>query len=306
MPVARTFACAATVRGYVYVFGGSRDGNGIDPYSGIMQRYWPSTDQWTTVTASRNPRLGASAVEYNDGVIFVLGGWNGRDVDVNEYYDVPSNSWIARTPLPKPKSGFVAALVGSLIYILGGGSNSAPADSRLRRLTPFSMAADPVYVYDIFRNSWGTAPGYPFPMSCSNCAVIGDLIYIIGPYITNLNPAPAALTFNVKTGEWRDIPGPPSYVWPSVVAINGRLYAFGGCRNLNVAEGRIREYVPQSNTWRTLPPTLSLARSFAAAAVANNTAYVMGGNPNWDANSAVALSEKLDPASLNVWLYRKS
>ncbi len=67
------------------------------------------------------------------GRMFVFGGEHGGGVFFqNEAYDPATDTWATMAPMPTPRHGTGAAVVGDAIYIPGGGlvrSGSRPSDA---------------------------------------------------------------------------------------------------------------------------------------------------------------------------------
>jgi hypothetical protein len=57
------------------------------------------------------------------GVIYCMGGeGTDRVYGQNEGYDVAKDTWASYAPMPTPRHGLGAALVGDTIYVAGGGA----------------------------------------------------------------------------------------------------------------------------------------------------------------------------------------
>ena len=78
----------------------------------------------------------------------------------------------------------------------------------------------------------------------------------------------------------------------ALAAVDGRLYLFGGYDGQYYVR-KVYEYDPTLDRWSPKTP-MSVARGFAAAAVAKGKVYVVGG---YDGTSELALCEEYDPAS---------
>jgi N-acetylneuraminic acid mutarotase len=81
MPVARgALAAVAGSDGYIYAIGGTAqnlNGYVVAHPLGLVERYSPKTNQWTSVASLRTPRYGLSAVMAPDGKIYAIGGIGG-------------------------------------------------------------------------------------------------------------------------------------------------------------------------------------------------------------------------------------
>jgi hypothetical protein len=118
MPTPRNHHSAAVVRGKIYVVGG-RPGNLT-----ANEAYDPLTNTWGHKAPMPTGRSGIAAATV-DNFVFVFGGEgnpaspNGTFPD-HEAYDPDMDSWIRLQPMPLPRHGIGAAVVGNRIFIPGG------------------------------------------------------------------------------------------------------------------------------------------------------------------------------------------
>ena len=82
-------------------------------------------------------------------------------------YDPASNSWRAIAPMGSKRSPLAAAVVGGLLYALGGGGDSG-----------FSSCE----VYDPASNSWRAIAPMGSKRRYLAAAVVGGLLYALGGY----------------------------------------------------------------------------------------------------------------------------
>lgn len=121
-PTSRRAAAVATGSdGLIYQIGGLIGQNATN----ILDAYDPLLDRWITMP---NPlptaRAGLAAVTLGDR-IFAIGGWSsvqsGRAANVVEVYDVRTQTWSARSPMPRALADFAAvAAADGRIYVAGG------------------------------------------------------------------------------------------------------------------------------------------------------------------------------------------
>ena len=63
--------------------------------------------------------------------IYVFGGEaRSGTFDENEAYDPVTDSWEKLLPMPTPRHGLGAAIVGRTIYVIGGGISPGSSDPR--------------------------------------------------------------------------------------------------------------------------------------------------------------------------------
>jgi N-acetylneuraminic acid mutarotase/predicted phosphodiesterase len=107
----RTFAGCAVVNGKIYVIGGS---NAFGILTSV-EEYNPVTDRWVykSPMPTNDNGYGEACVAYNNKIYVFL--------PYNTYqYDVGSDSWVVKAPIPRARANTRAALVGDSIYLVGG------------------------------------------------------------------------------------------------------------------------------------------------------------------------------------------
>ncbi|HLH22710.1 MAG TPA: kelch repeat-containing protein [Chloroflexota bacterium] len=121
MQHARDHLAAAVVNGRIYVAGG-RDGR--DFTMNVLEEYDPASRAWTDRAAMPTGRSGVAAAAVG-GRVYVFGGEGNRDspqgiFDAVEAYDPAQDAWTRLPPMPTPRHGINAAVVGNRIYLPGG------------------------------------------------------------------------------------------------------------------------------------------------------------------------------------------
>jgi hypothetical protein len=133
LPVGRDHMGAVAIGDAIHVVAGRVDSAAHNV--GSHDVYLVARDRWTTRAALPTPRSGHGAVLYR-GRIFVMGGerflsrtrgpdgrWHldGRVFGQNEAYDPKTDRWVHHAPMPTPRHGLGAAMVGDAIHVVGGG-----------------------------------------------------------------------------------------------------------------------------------------------------------------------------------------
>lgn len=160
-------------------------------------------------------------------------------------------------PLPMTSSPNGTIFVGQF----GGG--------KLTSLSPVSLGC------------WLTLAPSPISILDASGASINARMYMVGGknasgHLTTL------FIYDANSDSWSqgaNLPG-PGVENPAVVALNGRIYVFGGSTApFSGAVSNAAVYNPASNSWQTLPP-MPTARGGATAQVVNGLIYVVGGMDN--------------------------
>lgn len=212
-------------------------------------------------------------------VVYAIGGRSATGSRLSKVmaYDVATNTWSVKAPLPVPLYGMnQAAVLGGKIYVSGGCSFA-----RCLRDAPSSA----LYVYTPATNTWSRKAEMPsirdtfgmdlFSGMNGSTGVIGGQLYTLSscyygdaPYFENCW-RPLFYRYNPATDRWTTLPRPPATAterYGGVIA--GKFYAMGDY---------VHVYDPATNRWtRKARPQSSLPFS-AAATVMLSRIYIVGG-----------------------------
>jgi N-acetylneuraminic acid mutarotase len=121
MPTPRRYAMAAVdLHGRIYVIGGGSP-MFTPPFTNIVERYLPESDTWESLASMPSNRVNAAVTTGLDGLIYVMGGFNGNQTTVVEVFDPESNRWSTRAPLLVAAGGPGGATgPDGTIYVIGG------------------------------------------------------------------------------------------------------------------------------------------------------------------------------------------
>jgi len=237
-------------------------------------------------------------------------------------YNVATNTWTERRPLPVPlASSNGAGVINGKIYVSGGFSTSGDA-----------APTRALYAYDPGTNTWTRKHDLPTiggPTkdwtvgSNGVTGVINGKLYVVTRcssrvYYTEDDVCEGDLTgprlfrYNPVTDRWVTL-APPfpaatvhEMVWTPLAGgvIGGKFYVMGGDYG---NKGRLSVYDPATNRWTVKNP-LGLARSGVATAVLGSKLYVMGGlryDPIANELQELDVTIVYDPVT-NLWTRRAS
>jgi N-acetylneuraminic acid mutarotase len=201
MPTARGALAAVAVDKKIYVIGGAGipkgaqlpDGltpGGAVELLGTTEVFDTETNSWSALASMPTPRNHHS-VAYAGGKIYAIGGRVGScysggwssNVWMNEAYDIATNTWSTRAPMPTARSGTGIAVVDGRVHVLGGEG----------WIDDFGGVFRAHEVYDPTTNSWSRAARMITPRHGFAAAEIGKTIYAI----SGVNNAGGAGTLSV-------------------------------------------------------------------------------------------------------------
>ncbi len=266
MHVARGGLGVAVVNGKIYAIGGSTESGYLAPLSGIVdtnEEYDPIKNTWVFKSQMPTPRTGLAVAAWQ-GKIFCMGGvvaYNSSGfvtTTVNEVYDIPTDTWTTKKPLPTARSWLSANVVDDKFYLTGG-----EPDRTLNQ------------VYDPATDTWTTLSPMPNGVTAPASATSEGKIYFIDGY------GPRMSIYNTRTDSWTIGNPSPSAVEGAAGATSGsfapvRVYFFGlnGWMDQGPMPNRI--YDPKTDNW-TFGANVPTNRMSFGVVVLNDTLYVIGG-----------------------------
>jgi subtilisin family serine protease len=250
-----------------------------------------------------------------------------------------SDVWQSRAPLPQPRRELASAVVGGLIYAVGGitasGTSAQVTAYNPRTNTWSSKASLPsprqsadgaallgsllylpggmnasdvltktLYAYNPSSNTWSTRAAMPVSSGCGGSRTISGKLYVFTG-CTGAAGTTAGLLhrYDPGTNRWTALKSAPrGHRYPAVGLINGKLYVAGGIDGSGGSLVTLDVYDPATNSWQT-KSAMSTARRGAAGAVLNGMFYVIGGRDN--SGFYLGSVEAYNPAT-NFWVRKTS
>ena len=169
MPDVRAFMGSGYFNGKIYLVGGYTTGN-VDPSFGQVWEYDPVANTFNTSRASMPATLGGPGFGIINGHIYIAGGRNLANTNLNTLYDydIVANTWTTRASMPSGVNVPGSAVIAGKLWVFGGGnpflgSGTSPtsrnkgARAWLKQL--FSPdTTNSLQVYDPASNSWTSGP----------------------------------------------------------------------------------------------------------------------------------------------------
>jgi N-acetylneuraminic acid mutarotase len=227
MPTPREYFGIAVYQNKIYTLGGRKWINDTNVRYSVNEVYDPATDTWETKTSMSTNR---SEIDANvvSGKIYVISGHNdvhwAADVDgveLNEAYDVATDSWITKTSIPYPVIGYASTVLDDKIYIMGGGCRSNTNWTRTQ-------------IYYTKNDSWSLGASLltvvPGAAAGSTTGMMAPKrIYVIGGNQDSFPALNVTQVYDPDTNTWLfGAPMPIARDWLTIVALNDTLFAVGG------------------------------------------------------------------------------
>ena len=304
MPVDLYGAACASDGASIYCAGGySFSFPGLVPQ---LIRYDPGTNTWTPLAPIPVPSSMASAVYYPPtNKIYVFGGSDPDAQTVNnlnQIYDIASNTWSTGTPLPDLRAfmAFGYSPDNGKIYLVGG-YNTAFVDS----------GQPDTWEYDPIADTYTNKTDFPELAGGYASGIINGHLYVAGGRDVNNVSLNTVFDYDIAADTWtqkNNMPGTQNNVRGSAVALDS-LFVFGG-GNPFIAPGspaskskaafpakelkastaakaghkvqvpattnNTNVYVPDTDEWRT-SANLNVFRAFPSGAAIGTNVYAAGG-----------------------------
>ncbi len=267
VPVACDYACACTLEGKVYLFGGRAD---IADFTGYAHRYDTATRKWEELPSMPRPKQRASAAAL-EGRIYVIGGYSGEESALVAVFDPRKKEWSEGPPVAQARYAGCAAVAGTKIYYIGGWM-------QCRSALGCSSAGEPTTAVEILdgkSGKWEKGESLPTARGYAACAAIGGKIYVAGG-LGEYGEFKTLEIYDMESGKWSkglDMPAPVAFC--AGCELGGRLFVFGGARGDNYLN-EVVSYDPASGKWRK-ERSLDFAREALVAAELGGRAYLLGG-----------------------------
>jgi N-acetylneuraminic acid mutarotase len=186
MPDVRGFMGSGYYNGKIYLIGGYSTGN-IDPSFGQVWQYDPVLNTWDTSRMSMPITLGGAGSGVINGHIYMVGGRNSSNDDLNTVYDydITADTWTQRANVPTGINAPGSAVICGKLWIFGGGnpflgSGTLYKSDQKRVLVPDTTNI--LQIYDPATNTWTTGPSLIQARSLAAGTQVGDTAVTVGGY----------------------------------------------------------------------------------------------------------------------------
>ena len=203
-----------------------------------------------------------TAVVYDDGYLYQIGGDDGDHHGGVYAYDVAGDAWLTRTGLVTPVYGIDGAAIGGNVYIPGGESAAAPFN-------------DFVQVYSTTADSWSTVAPMTVPVRYHEVVALDGLLYVLGGQTSGDVYTDTVQIYDPATGAWSfGTPMTVPVAYAASGAIAGKIYLAGGYNGSFHAALQI--YDPLAGGWSYGAP-LPGGRVQAADGVKHDRYLILAG-----------------------------
>lgn len=221
---------------------------------------------WKIETTLPGRGLNAPTASIIGNRLYVVGGFAAvTNIPTNEVqvYDLSTHEWSMASPLPSPRGGHAAVVLGNKIHVFGGGNS-------------VSTIADHS-VYDPVRNKWSELAPVPRAEGSPAAVVVGGKIYVIGGR-SGYEDFGDVHIYDPQTDSWSTGPSIEPRGTAGAVAYCGGIYLFGGesqSQRKNLDD--VLRLDIEKNVWESVT-AMPVARKFARAVLFKGAIYIVGGS----------------------------
>ena len=162
---------AVVLKGEIYFFGGF---NNADKFIKLVEKYTPSTNNWSEVTNMLDCRLDICACAFIDK-IYVFGGLltsktffkNLKATNSCLQFDTIEENWKTKAHMNKARVSAACIAFQEKIVVSGGKSD-------------YEHASNSVESYDVFANRWTSMPNMINNHTFHSLVVVADKLFVVG------------------------------------------------------------------------------------------------------------------------------
>jgi DNA-binding CsgD family transcriptional regulator len=266
LPTSRSGLAVAVYENQVYAIGGETAQGAV----GIVERYDPTSDMWTTLSSKPTAVADVNAAVVG-GLIYVPGGRvdpeDRRISDLLEVYDPRQDQWEQRARLPEPISAYALVAFEGKIYLFGGWDGKGYLDS--------------AYEYDPARDLWQALTPLSAARGYAGAVVAGSKIFVMGGYngreAISANEVYLPEQDNGYGTPWiQRAPLPVGRYGMGVASISDIIYVIGGEGGPNAALPLL-EYLQEGDKWQSFESPFSKQWSYLASIPLGTSVYGIGG-----------------------------
>lgn len=272
LPKARDEVRAVGVGDRIYV------GTGLEPRRGPALGFGSLAEMHvfdpTHGTYARVPslplRIDHAALAGTDTGLYVFGGWSD-EIPTGRAFELVDGTWKELRPMPTPRAGAAAVVVGNDVYVIGG--STSPHDSGS---LPGSGVVE---IFDTRTKTWSEGPELPTPRHHHAAAAVDGVVTVVGGRDGPSFSMAAVEHLDTRTGRWRTgRPLPLASGALTAATSGGRLIVTGGGDDADGWVTPATWELISDGSWTRLPD-LAVARHGHGMAALGDTVYVFGGSP---------------------------
>ncbi|KAM6977406.1 kelch domain-containing protein 8B [Aplochiton taeniatus] len=207
-----------------------------------------------------------SAAAHHQGLLYVLGGCSqtGLALDSAEVLDLESQTWSSLAPLPTPRAGASAVLLGGgQVMVLGGMD---------QRQSPLAS----VEVYNPDQGKWESRAGLGQPSMGITAVEKDGKVYALGGMGADTTPQALVRVYEPEKDQWQPLTSMPTPRYGATPFLQGnKIYVMGG-RQGKMPVTAFESLDLETLSW-TRYPCIPSRRAFSCCAATERAFFSLGG-----------------------------
>ncbi|MBK9097680.1 MAG: T9SS type A sorting domain-containing protein [bacterium] len=291
MPTARTWLGSTVLDNKLFVVGGCPTNSATNK----VEAYDPIMDTWLSINNLPSARCYEMTCSFNNK-IYVFGGSMaqfGTSSSTVYEFDLQTGNWTQKADMPDNIGGAGIAVVGELIYIIGGTHKASSSGD------PTAKPVSTIWAYDPVAETWTQKADLPTARLLLSACVIDGKIYAIGGTTENWENVfyKVVEVYDPAANIWTQKADMPTGRWGSVACVlDGQIYVIGGRAGAN-SSTKNEVYDPVADSWVTKAP-MQQDRVGLAGGTIDNKIYVAGGH-HYPPQSFLSSCEEYTPELSN-------
>lgn len=253
LPHAITSFGGAVLNGDLYVYGGNMAGAhsyAHDQQGKTLQKLSLKGGEWTNVI--EGPGLQGLALVPHEGKLYRIGGFTAKNAENEDKdlwsqadvagFDPAKKEWIALPPLPEARSSHDAAVLGNIVYVVGGwklqGKDASQWHSTAWQMDLSSSQPE-----------WKPIANPPVTRRALALAAHNGKIYAIGGMLEKGGPTTSVVVYDPKTNQWSD---GPKLLGEGMNGFGASAFATGGQLYVSTHHGDLQRLTADGSAWETI------------------------------------------------------
>ena len=292
----------------LYMYGGhfgAAHSYSMKQQSNQLTRLDLKTGKWESIATG--PHLQGLALVAHQNKLYRIGGFTAMNAEAEEHnlvsqntvacFDLKKKTWMELPDLPEPRSSLDAAVVGDVIYAVGGWAMGAEEKQWHATAWKLDLTADPL--------QWQRIANPGFQRRAIATAAHNGKLYVVGGMQKQGGPTTAVAVYDPQTNQWSD--GPSLFVKPvteaeadeeatagrmssgAMTGFGASAFATGGALYVTTVQGDLQKLSADGSQWQVIRTDLT-PRFFHRILPLNDQQLIVVGG----ANMSIGKFEKVE------------
>jgi len=255
---------AAVISNDLYTYGGAKGAAHSYDNESQGNQLWKlnmsKPGGWESI--AEGPRLQGLAMVAHDGKLYRVGGFTAKNNVGDDHelwsqsdfasFDPKTGQWTDLPALPEPRSSHDAAIIGDILYVVGGWSMQGPDNTTWHHTA---------WKCDLSSSDkkWQAVTAPPFKRRALSVAAHQGKLYCIGGMQEEGSPTKLVSIYNPKSEKWTD--GPELTGEKAIAGFGTSSFALDGSLYVSTLEGLLLKLSDDQSSWTNVG-TLERARFF--------------------------------------------